>query len=442
MSASQLQVVHYKDRRCKFSESVDLKINNKTIVSPTFAPRLKNKNELKLYLEVKSAYAPMHLSVYVTRLFDVGKTLYFRLKRASQTNLLGETTDAEFSSSLMKDVILVDPALEYLYYTANMNRLAHSPYVSRSIKAYATDFVKKREKLRKDKSGTSESIEEFKEANHTNFWTCMYKDASRRMKLIRDTFNVQMKSRADILIPPVPLIASSHLLDVAIFMNEKSRAYAEGKRECADYFVIKQKILRNEHMMSQIKEYIANSTSPLTVFKFKNLDLTNPDLSLERSAFKSLLMELSFLSSHIKNKSFALFESGNQTFPSALTGFAIVSTSFSLDREDRHHRKKRSPFANWYDPMSMTFRDKQTLSIMMDNNDGHIPCNCPICTESPSFMKSEFTKYNRKTKRHYTWIRNQEMKEIFTAIKEQDALMGFEKLQRSSLKNLTDIIPR
>ena len=442
MSASQLQVLHYKDRQCKFSESVDLKINNKTLVSPSFAPRLKNKNELKLYLETKSNHAPMHLSVYTVRLFDVGKTLYFRLKKASQTNLLGETTDAEFSSSLEKDVILVDPALEYLYYSANMNRLAHSPYVSRSIRTYATQFIKKREKLREKKSKPSDTIEEFKERTHANFWTIMYKEPKNRMRLIRDTFNVQMKSRADILIPPVPLIASSHLLDVAIFINEKSRAYAEGKRECADYFIIKQKILRNEGLMSQIKEYIANSTSPLTIFKFKNLDLTNPDLSLERSAFKSLLMELSFLSSHVENKSFALFESGNQTFPSALTGFALVSTSFSLDREDRHHRKKRSPFANWYDPMSMTFRDKQTLSILMENNDGHIPCHCPICTESPSFTKREFTEYNMKTKKHYMWIRNHEMTEIFTAIKEQDALMGFEKLQRSSLKNLTDIVPR
>ena len=153
-------------------------------------------------------------------------------------------------------------------------------------------------------------------------------------------------------------------------------------------------------------------------------------------------MELSFLSQHIENKSFALFESGNQTFPSALTSFAIVSTSFSLDREDRHHRQKRSPFAKWYDPLSMTFRDKQTLAILMENNDGHIPCHCPICRESPSFMKSEFTEYNRATKKHYMRIRDQEMKEIFAAIKKQDALMGFEKLQRSSLKNLTDIVPR
>ena len=442
MSTNQLQVIHYPNRRCKFSESVDLKINNKTIVTPTFAPRLKNAKELKLYLEIKSTYAPTHLSAYVVRLFDVGKTLYHRLKKVSQKNLLGKTTDPEFSMSMERDIILVDPALEYLYYYANMSRLAHSPFVSRLVRAYATRFVKEREKIKKGDPEAHQNIDSFREIEHTNFWTCMYKEAPKRMKLIRDTFNVEMKSRAEILVPPTPLITSSHLLEVAIFMNEKGRAFSEGKGECADYFILKPKILRNDRMMATLKEYIESSPSPLTILKFKNMDLTNPDLSLERSAFKSLLMELSFLSQHVENKSFALFESGNQTFASTLCGFALVSTSFNMDREDRRGRKKVSPFANWYDPVSMTLRDRDTLSTLINNNNGHIPCHCSICNTSPSFMMDGFIAYNEKTKKHYMSCREQEMKEIFTAIEHQDALMGFTKLQRSSLKNLIDIIPR
>lgn len=434
MSANKLKVIHYKDRRCKSSESVDLKINDKTIVTPIFAPRLKNAKELQLYLDVKADYAPTFLSAYVVRLLDVGKTLYSRLKKVRQTNLLGQTTDEAFLSSLRTDLTLIDPAFEYLYYYANMSRLAHSPFVSRIVRTYATNLLKKRD---------SEKTERFdRDAEHTNFWTCIYKDANKRMKLIRDTFNVEVRSRCDIFIPPVPLIASPHLLDVAIFMNEKSRAFSQEKKECADYFVLRQGILRNSRMMTTIKEYIESSPSPLTVFKFKDMNLNDENYSLERSAFKSLLMELSFLSQHVENKSIALLESGNQTFIASLSGFAMVSTSFGMDREDRHRRKRRSPFGNWYDPTFMTLRDRDTLLTIVSNNNGQIPCHCPVCTTLPSFIENEFIEYNRKIKKHYMMCREQEMNEIFTAIEKQDALMGFEKLQRSSLKNLTDVVSR
>ena len=437
--SSNLKVIHYPDRRCKYSESVDLKINNKTLITPIFAPRLKNANELNLYLGIQSNSTPTHLSAYVVRLLDVGKTLHYRLKKASQKNLLGESTDAEFSSSLERDLILIDPATEYLYYYANMDRLEHSPYVSSEIRTYAKQFIEEREKIKKAGKEAPIGIENSREILHTNFWTCVLKEANKRMKLIRDTFHIEMRYRADILIPPVPLITSSHLLDVAIFMNEKSRAFAEGKGECADYFILKPKILTNDRMMTTIKQYIEDSPSPLTIFKFKNMNLNHEDLSLERSAFSDILTELIFLSQHVENKAFALFESGNQTFVSAISSTALVSTSFSLDREDRRYQREVSRFANWYDPTSMTLRNKKTLSRIAENN-GHIPCHCPVCT-SP-FMDNEFTEYNRKVKMHYMYCREHEMKEIYTAIENQDAMMGFDKLRRSSLKNLIDVIPR
>jgi len=190
-----------------------------------------------------------------------------------------------------------------------------------------------------------------------------------------------------------------------------------------------------------MKQYIENSPSPLTIFKFKDMNLNHEDLSLERRAFKELLSELSFLSQHVENKTFALLESGNQTFVSALSSTAVVSTSFSMDREDRRHRAKVTRFASWYDPTSMTLRNKETFDTLVENNNGYIPCHCPICTTS-SFIDNEFTEYNRKTKMHYMCCREQEMREIYTAIEKQDALMGFDKLRRSSLKNLADVIPR
>lgn len=453
MSTAQIQVTHYSHKKCKFSESVDLKINGKTLVTPTFAPRLKSDGDMRVYNVVRSIYKPKQLSAYVVRLLDTGRTLYQSTKRNAVSNLIidQKTLDNQFTPTSGEKILLIDPALEYLWYSANMERLAETPFVSHTVREYIKGYLEKVKEIEKAKlngdseEGLGKSL--LREAEHMNFWTCIYKDATKRMKLIRDTFNVELKARADILIPPVPLITSSHLLDVAIDLNEKSRAFApalsQEKRECADYFVLKPEILRNEHIMSTIKEYVSTSESPLTLFKFKNLNLCEENRALERTAFKSFLMELSLVSQQFDNKAFGLLESGNQTFAAAFSSFAIVSTGFSLDREERRKNQKDiPPFANRYDREQMVMQDHPTFLKTVENNDNIIDCDCRDCVEHPSVSEHDFIEYNRRAKEHYLCCREMEMNEIITAIEKQQSQMAFEKYQRSSLKNLIDIIPR
>jgi hypothetical protein len=194
--------------------------------------------------------------------------------------------------------------------------------------------------------------------------------------------------------------------------------------------------------MSTIKQYVSTSESPLTLFKFKNLNLNDENMSLERAAFKSFLMELSLVSQKFENKAFGLLEVGNQTFPTAVSSFAIVSTGFNLDREDRRKDQKEiSPFMNRYDPMNMVMQSKETFLTTFKNNGEVIPCQCRVCIENPT-IPNDFIEYNRQAKEHYLLCREQEMIEIIVAIEKQESQMAFEKLQRSSLKNLIDIIPR
>ncbi len=448
MSSSKIQIMHYPERKCKFSESMDLTINNKTIVTPTFAPRLKSDGELKIYSTVKSLYTPRHLSIEVVRLLDAGRTVYSTIKRKISLNIVDQTLDTPPPQS-GENVLLIDPALEYLYYTANMERIANTPFVPRAVNTYVKNFMTKTKKMvdAKNKGEEVTSTQLFREAEHTNFWSCVKNDTNMRTKLMRDTFTLELKCRADVLVPPVPLITSSYLLDVAIFMNEKSRAFApaldDEKRDCVDYFVIKTQLLKNEHLMSTVKEYVSDSEVPLTLFKFKNLNLCDENMALERAAFKSFLMELALVTQHSDKKAFGLLEAGNQTFPAAFSSFAIVSTGFNLDREDRRKDQKDiSPYANRYDPANMTMQNKETFLTTVKNNDHVIPCDCEVCTENPNVPEHDFIDYNRLAKEHYLLCREQEMREIVNAIEKQESQMGFEKLQRSSLKNLIDVIYR
>ena len=449
--STRLHVKHYSNRRCRFSESVDFQVNGKSIPTPTFAPRLKNDNELNVYLDMKSNNDTKQLSAFIIRLIDVKRTIQYRLKKTEQTNLFGQPLDVPFADSLKRDIILIDPALEYLYYHTMLDRLKTSPNMPSLVCKHAAKIAEGIDEIRKERErlkGTSEkpaqTIEEYRDSQHTNFWTCIYKDANKRIKLIRDTYTAEMMCRADILIPPVPLITCPNLLTVAIDMNEKFRALVGDKGECADYFVLKRQMLKNESVMDKIKNYVSNSESHLTIFKIKDSDLTNADYALERSYFGKLLEELFLVSQHIENKSFALFEAGYQAFPAALCSFAIVSTAFNLDRDDWRAVKGQtiSEYANWYDPSSMTMRNRDVLITETENNSGIVPCYCPECTSGKSLVKENPIEYNRRVKKHFLFTRENEMHEIVDAISRQNVSMAFEKLERSDLRILSKLVPR
>jgi hypothetical protein len=438
MSMNRLEIIQHPERSCNFSKSVDLKIGTKTITTPAFSLRVKNEVELDLLLQLKRKYSLRFLSTYVVRLLDAPRSLHWKIKELSQKNLLGEAAKPDFPKSLQTDLIFVDPALEYLLYHAEdtLSKFQSLFFLPKTVRDYALRCSNE-QKVREKKD-----FKKWQEAYHRKFWSDILDDEQKRTRLIRDFHELEIKNKADVLIPPVPLITSQTLLDASIKINEKSREFSRGKKESADYFLLRIDAHRNDEIMDKIKQHIENSEDcRLTIFKIKNMNLNNEESTVEKNAFKSLLMELAFISSHVPNKAFMLLEAGNQTFPSALTGFDIVSTSFNGDKDDRHSRIARSPYAKWYDPEYMNYRSREEL-VQIKNNNGQnaIPCNCPVCL-APSFLTEDQSEYNRNVKKHYIFCRNSEMKEIYDAIEKKTIGLAADKISRSQLKNLVDLIP-
>jgi len=440
MSINRLEVVQYPDRRSTHSQSVDLRIGKKTVVTPNFCLRIKNEQELDLFLHLKSKYPLSFVYSYIVRLLDAPRTLYPKIKALAQTGLFGGMTETHYSSSLNSDLIFVDPTLEYLYYHSEniLQRITSSFTIPKILRDYAKKCLDEKKRM-----ASSSEFLKWRDAFHRKFWNTIYEDDSQRTKMIRDIHNLEIKYKADILIPPTPLITSDRLLNTALLINERSRELARGKRESADYFLLRVDTLRDNEIMDKIKRQVESSEDArLTIFKFKNMNLNSEERTSEKKAFKDLLIELSFVARHAENKAFMLLDAANQVYPAALTGFNIVASSFNGDKEDRHSRVERSPFGSWYDPEYMVFRSRnQLLEEIIKNNGGTVPCHCPECASPSDLLSEDFIEYNQAVKRHYIFCREAEMKEIFEAVKKRTTSMGTDKLQRSSLKNLIDLIP-
>lgn len=439
MSFNRLEVLHNNEIKVKSSRSTELKIGQKKIVTPNFCLRPKNAEELDLLLKMKTEYDFRFLTSYVIRLIDIPKTIYPRIKKIAQTNLFGQILEDPFSMSLAKDIIFIDPAFEYLYYDVEnvLTRIERFSLLPTRIRDYAKRCLM--EKKIREKT----DYRKWREAFHNKFWSEIYENDAERTRMIRDIQNIELRSKADVIIPPVPFITSRRLLDIAILINQRSRELARGKTESADYFPLRADMLRNDEIMNSLKRYIGdNEETRLTIFKIKYLNLNSEEKLLEKNAYKSLLVDLSFLNQHIENKAFMLLDAGNQAIPSAITGFDIVSASFNGDKEDRHVRNAHSVFASWYDPEFMTFHNHEVLQNILRNSQGVVPCHCPVCSFPSNYLTDRFIDYNRSVKAHYLFCRESEMSEIFDAVESNIISIGADKLQRSQLKNLVDLVSR
>ena len=273
MSADRLEVIQYPERSCNFSQSVDLKIGKKSVVTPTFSLRVKTERELDLLLEIKRKHSLHFCSSYVVRLLDSTSTLYYKIKAAAQQrNLLGQVAEPTFLNSLETDLIFVDPALEYLYYHAEntLQKCTSLFFIPKILRDYAHAC------LGEKKVRIGGKFQDWQESYHNKFWKGLYEDESKRTRLIRDFHAIEIENKVDALLPPVPLAYTMHLLETSILINQKSRELSRGKKESADYFLLRTDALRNDDILSRIKQHIEESEETrLTVFKFKNMNLND-----------------------------------------------------------------------------------------------------------------------------------------------------------------------
>jgi hypothetical protein len=360
-------------------------------------------------------------------------------------DLEGRFVDSDFLKSSLMDLILLDPALENLYYEAHVGAFAFVSNLPRELVNYSLEYTSKREELEKrSDSGDQRGLRSWLDDRYHQFWDRLQGNERARTKFIRDILVRQVEYGASVLIPPVPLIINENLFELTKTMNRKS---AEVSRlvglvgECADAFIFRVDALRNSDLMQELKEYLDKARARFTIFKFKYINLNDEDRVVERKNFKELMQTLDLKSRLDPNRSFMLLEAGGLTFACAGRGFDFVSTSFSLDREDRMRRTEKSPWGKWYDPQYQISFDRDVFLETYKNNGGRIPCDCAECVSTSRPDTLGIDDWNRFVKRHYLLRRNQDYTEIADAISDGTATAGtIDRLRDSALKNLVELV--
>jgi hypothetical protein len=437
--------------RDRFARTTKTTINEKTILTPSFAPRLTrspNYDELEIIMRLRETQPTSHLNAYVVRLFDLQKSIDPRLASKNQLTLNQASVEHVFLKYCQNNVFFVDPSLEYLFYTSKMKNLASTPNLSKPLIEYINESLDKKEQMPKYHAN-------WLRANHSKFWHKLDKDRRMRNQVIGELLDYQMQRKADVAIPPVPLITNESLMDLAIEINKISRelirANYESVDQCATYFMLPSWILAKKesvknYIASRIIDYVRRVPSKITIFKFKYLDIGQNRI-IEREEIRKFLVEISKIREAQPDRLFMLLEGDVYASIFTTVGFDIVSTSLTTYDDDGGFSIERR--GKWFDPKEGVPRSIEDVWTMYKNGGKTLACYCSACKrmnekleQMDNYEDIDIDEWNLYRREHYLLMMNENMKQTATAINNRQIELFIDKLANSELALLKDLIPR
>ena len=437
--------------RDRFARATKTSLEGKEILTPSFSPLIQSSKELDIYLSrMLSPEDNQHLGTFVMRIFDASNVLLPWVNIKNQKGLDGEAKPvlSLYRDFFEKTVALIDPATEYLDFEFHFDkfiRLADKVHFPQQVMAY----LHLKDGRRKNSSSTD--YKKWKGQEHKKFWYNLERERRRLNDLITEYFDLEAKFETKILVPPMPLVDNEGLLDIAIRINDMSKALAVNRGECATYFLLSKSTLRDKKILEKIVEYLKRDPATLSIFKFKNLTLWETGVFTEREAFRDLMEELSEIKKEKPEKLFMLLEGSLQCFPSASYGFDLVSSSLRLLDIDSAYGQNSGYGGYFYE--DKLWNAKYTdIPEIMSNNHGSLPCPCHICRNITYDSVKDELQYNGKKiaqeewndyrREHNLFVMNSLMKMINRAIKEKQIEFVRQKIKDSEISNLKTLIPQ
>ena len=109
----------------RFARTTQVTINDKVIQTPNFCTLVQNESELESLINLNLLSETKYLGTYIVRLFDAQKVIIPRLENKKQLSLTNlQSVEELYNKFCSKNVLIIDPALEYLLYEFHANKFA------------------------------------------------------------------------------------------------------------------------------------------------------------------------------------------------------------------------------------------------------------------------------------------------------------------------------
>jgi hypothetical protein len=383
-----------------------------------------------------------HLGVYAIRVFDVDNILLSRFENKGQMSISTSRSAQEpFLKFAKKMVFVADPSLEYLLYEFHANKFANAIRQLRTEPKQLDVVLEYLQEREERKAQISESeYEVWKKAHHRQFWCQLDREQADRNKFVGDYIDIEKRTRTEVIIPPVPVVDSETMFDIAKGINSFTKTIAPRTVPCATYFLFQKTVLSNDSLTERIANYIKNDPTQLTIIKVKNLDIWTSGSVNQRENYKKLEDAMFEARKNNPTKIFMALESWYVSYAAACYGYNIVSSTMTgFDRDSDYGR---NVYGSWFDPEWMYYMSFNDLKAKVMKNTNHvIPCYCSVCKKIKDLSKVSKDNWYNYRREHYVLTMNEYMRQISKAIKNRTIELARDKLVNSQLALLQMLIP-
>jgi hypothetical protein len=427
----------------RFARTTEVTINDKVIQTPNFCTLVQNETELDSLINLNMLSETKHLGTYTARVFDVPKVIIPRLANKFQVSIANlKSVEEPFLKFTRKNILIIDPSLEYLLYEFHANKFANAIRQLRTEPKQLDVLLKYLEERDAKKEKIKESeYESWKKAFHKQFWFNLDRDQSARNKFVGDYLDLETICNTEVILPPVPVVDSEGMFDIARSINSFAKTIAPRTKPCATYLLFQKTMLSNDSLVAKVANYLENDPTQLTIIKIKNLDIWTAGCVRQRENYKKLMDVMFEARKRYPDKIFMALESWYVSYASACYGYNIVSTT--MTGFDRDSEFGSNTFGSWFDPDWMYYISFDELKEKVLKNTNHVmPCYCSVCKKIKDLSAVSRDDWYNFRREHYALTMNEYMRQISQAITDRTIELARDKLANSQLALLQSLIPR
>jgi hypothetical protein len=428
----------------RFARTTRITIGEKTVYTPNFGTLVQNILELDSLINLSMLSESKYLGTYVVRIFDAPKIIVPRLRHTEQISIASlKSVEELFLKFARKNVLFIDPSLEYLLYEFHAKKFVGAIKGLRTnAKQLETLLCYLEERDATKKKISEKEYEIWKKAFHKKFWYDLDRNQPARNKFVGDYLDIETLCASEVFMPPVPVVDSEGMLDIAIRINTFAKTIAPRTRPCAAFLLFQKSLLSNDALVDKVIAYLRADPTQLTIIKIKNLDLWTPGYVRQRENYRKLMDAMHEIRQRNPDKVFMALESWYVSYASACYGYNVVSSS--MHGFDRDSDFGTNTYGSWFDPELMYYIPFDELKDkVLKNTHNHVmPCYCSVCKGIKNLEGVSKDEWYRLRREHYTLTMNEYMRMISQAISERTIELARDKLANSQLALLQTLIPR
>jgi len=423
-----------KKRSGKARKSV-IKIGEKAISAPTYGTYLQRKFEMDLLCSPKIQDFN-NVGLIASKIYLMGEIIREKEGRLGLMTLTGKSVEEFYKNLRGEKIWLIDPCTDELYYKNENVRKSFS-----GMNGLSTEIKK--------------LLVETDEKNYHRLWNNLNSDANLFMKFLGEFVKVQAKLKVDIILPPSPLITADspdYVIDVWHKITKTTGILSKtlAEKNSAILLNLHFNLFRRPEKLAYIIKKLTDIASEATISEIKTIIIKIHGEDLEsdtgetRARFRSFIQEITNFASLTKRAVFMLDTSsvglacislGVDGFIEPLNGVIGIGIAKSKDKHGRY-----------YHPDGLKYTRFKDLKEFYENNNSNLPCHCSFCNNiSGRHIEKEVPtmEWNLSRRGHLLECRDSEIKEYRKTIDENTTSNAIiDKIQRSDIKNLLDILPK